>query len=220
MVVFGAEQVQELNKPSLYFDKYVVAVNIGGILATLLVSFIQDSQSDSNRFFYGYLFAISSLIGAFLLFIVGKRFYIHIKPHDTIITKCIPVIINAFQTWRKYRADKYITMNVSRSSSPTNFLLRSMSDSVDQSTLINEKLPSFLDYARVCNDGKFIDRVVNDVKSLRRVIIVFLLLIPYWLICYQVETIEFSNHNVISFIFLRLKQHFFYKVNLCIFRLF
>ncbi|CAF4454763.1 unnamed protein product, partial [Adineta steineri] len=47
---------------------------------------------------------------------------------------------------------------------------------------------SFLDYAKISNQGKFLDRVVDDIKSLRRIIIVFLLLIPYWLLYFQIET--------------------------------
>ncbi len=194
IAVFGAEQVKDLNKRSQYFDKYVVAVNIGGILATLLVSYIQGFQSDTRQYesFHGYLFAASSLVGAFLLFIVGKKFYIHIAPHDTIITKCIPVIINAFQTRRKHKDnehkdDEHITPRFTRSTSSTSVLLES--NRGHQLMTTNEKLPSFLDYARVANNGKFNDRIVNDVKSLRRVIIVFLLLMPYWLIYYQVRTI-------------------------------
>jgi len=191
MAVFGAEQVPVSNKPSRYFDKYVVAVNIGGMFATLLVSYIQGFQNGTCQYqsFHGYLFAASSLVGAFLLFIVATRFCIHIEPHDTIITKCIPVVINAFQTWRKCKDDKQIKINYSRSNSSTNLLTASMNNREDQMMASNEKALEFLDYARACNNGKFIDRVVNDVKSLRRVIIVFLLLIPYWLIYCQVATI-------------------------------
>jgi peptide/histidine transporter 3/4 len=187
MAVFGAEQIQESKQPSRYFDKYIVAVNIGGIFATLLVSYIQGFDGKSEGYFHGYLFAASSLVGAILLFILGQRFYIHIKPHDTIITKCIPVVINALQTWWRYKDDKDITMNMRTNSSSTNLVFDSMMDHEDRPTTMNDKSPSFLDYARAANHGKFIDRLVDDVKSLRRVIVVFLLLIPYWLIYYQVE---------------------------------
>ncbi|CAF4654437.1 unnamed protein product [Rotaria sp. Silwood1] len=191
MAVFGAEQVQESNKPSRYFDKYIIAVNIGGIFATLLIPYIQVTQSDPNRFFHGYLVASSILIGAFLFFIFGYRFYIHIEPHDTIITKFIPVIINAFQTWRKYKVDKHIANNIVKKSSSTNLLEESITNYEDQLITANENSYSFLDFARASNKGKFIDRIVDDVKSLRRVIVVFLLLIPYWLVYYQIQTTFF-----------------------------
>ena len=48
---------------------------------------------------------------------------------------------------------------------------------------------SILDFAKAAHRGKFTDRVVNDVKAFRRAVIVFLLLIPYWLIYCQVGRI-------------------------------
>jgi dipeptide/tripeptide permease len=191
MAVFGAEQMQESNIPTRYFDKYIVAVNIGGIFATILIPYIQVIQQDPNRFFHGYLVAASLLIVAIILFIGGYRcrLYIHIEPHDTIITKCIPVIYNAFQTRRKYKADKESIHQVHRSSS-RDLLIDSTSTREERSwKAISEQSTSFLDFARASNNGKYVDRIVNDVKSLRRVIIVFLFLIPYWLIYYQVGTI-------------------------------
>ncbi|CAF4108315.1 unnamed protein product [Rotaria sp. Silwood2] len=202
MAVFGAEQVQESNKPSRYFDKYIIAINIGGIFATLLVPYIQVTQSDPNRFFHGYLVSGSLLVGAFLLFILGYRFYIHIEPHDTIITKCIPVIINAFQTWRKYKVAQSETTNILKKSSSTNLLEESITNHEDQLITVKEYSYSFLDFARASNNGKFIDRVVDDVRSLRRVIVVFLLLMPYWLVYYQIQTTFFlqGEHMYIPYI--------------------
>jgi hypothetical protein len=56
---------------------------------------------------------------------------------------------------------------------------------------------SFLDYAKISNQGQFIDRVVDDIKSLRRIIVVFLLLIPYWLVYFQVTIkIQFIKKNI------------------------
>jgi len=45
-----------------------------------------------------------------------------------------------------------------------------------QPMINNENLPTFLDYAKITNNGKFLDRVVDDVKTLLRVIVVFFLL--------------------------------------------
>ena len=135
------------------------------------------------------LTSITSGFTAALLFILGKRFYIHIEPSDTIITKCIPVIINAFQMWWKYKSDKNKMKKRLRNSSVTNVLFDSPHNREYEWSMHSEDIPSFLDYAKLSNNGKFLDRIVDDVKSLRRVIIVFFLLIPYWLIYYQVETI-------------------------------
>jgi hypothetical protein len=185
MAVFGAEQIQETKMASRYFDKYYVVVNIGATIATLSISLIQDDPDNptvSNDYFYGYLIAIIMLIGAVILFIIGYRFYIHVPPHDTIIMKYIPVIINAYQTRRNYRNDRE-RRNRSREES----LVR---DSwINRNTFSEEETEqslSFLDYANIANDGKFNDQIINDVKAFQRAIIVFLLLIPYWIIYYQV----------------------------------
>lgn len=196
MAVFGAEQVQESNKLSRYFEKCVIAVNIGGIFATLLVPYIQFAQTDPNRFFYGYLLAEVLLIGAILLFTIGHRFYIHIKPHDTIITELIPVLINAFQTWRQCKLEKDIKSSVQGSSSFENPLDESINNRDEQLAVLNRNSPSIMDFARASNGGKFTDRIVDDVMSLRRVIVVFFLLIPYWLVYYQVNSILCSCPNL------------------------
>ncbi|CAF3386932.1 unnamed protein product [Rotaria sp. Silwood1] len=53
---------------------------------------------------------------------------------------------------------------------------------------MNEQPISFFDYAKGTNNGRFPDRIVDDIKSLRRIIVMFLLLIPYWLIYVQSNT--------------------------------
>jgi len=52
---------------------------------------------------------------------------------------------------------------------------------------MNDRLSIFLDFGKAANDGKFHDRIVDDLNSLRHAIIVFSLLIPYWLIYNEVR---------------------------------
>ncbi|CAM4955090.1 unnamed protein product [Rotaria socialis] len=182
MAVFGAEQIHESKVTSRYFDKYYIAVNIGAIIATLSIPVVQtdaDSQTNSNNYFYGYLLAIFMLSVAFALFIIGFRYYIHTPPQDTVIAQCIPVVISAWQAWRKYHKNKLV---VHRYNGDT------MSRNGQERVIANEdETLSFLDYAKATNNGKSLDRHVNNVKILNRSIIVFLLLIPYWIIYYQVQ---------------------------------
>lgn len=183
MSVFGAEQTLETKLASRYFDKYYLAVNIGATIATLSVSMIQDDsykEINVNNYFYGYLIAFLMLITSGIIFILGYRYYIHIPPYESILLKFFPVIINACQTKRNFPHDQQIR-NRTRGNSWNNrstFSEEQISD--------NEKTISFLDYACLSNFGKFNDRTVNDMKSLYRAIVVFLLLIPYWIIYYQV----------------------------------
>jgi dipeptide/tripeptide permease len=175
MAVFGAEQIQDSKLAARYFDKYFVAVNIGATIATLSIPLIQndsDDQITTTNYFYGYLTAIFMLISAVILFLIGYRYYIHIPSVDSVILKYIPVIINAFQTRRRYkkiRRDSHIngsTLSEERSN--------------------QEETLSFLDYANSDNQGRFNEQIISDVKAFQRAVIVFLLLIPYWIIYYQV----------------------------------
>ena len=188
MAVFGAEQMQESRTTARYFDKYYIAINLGAIIATLTVPLIQTDSNDTsetNSYFYGYLSAVCMLITAGILFLVGRRYYIHTPPYDTVLMTCLPVTINAFRTWRQYhRNNAMIDLNSGRVVNDRRRYLNTISE--EDPMLDDRPSQSFLDFAKAANRGKFPDRVVNDVKAFRKAIVVFLLLIPYWLIYYQV----------------------------------
>ncbi|CAF1332607.1 unnamed protein product [Rotaria sp. Silwood1] len=187
MAVFGADQVQQSDKPSRYFDKYIVVVNIGGIIATLGINFI---QKDANHYFIGYLVALIILLIAAVLFSIGWRCYINVKPYDTVVSNCIPVVINAFQSWLQYKHNKRSISKYSTDASVTNSISDPFSLTEGEDSMgLNEQPKAFLDYAKIPNNGNFHDRIVNDVKSLGRALIVFSLLIPYWLVYHQARSV-------------------------------
>ena len=182
MAVFGAEQFEESKLAARYFDKYYFAVNIGGTLATLSIPLIQNPSNDSNnsnRFFYSYLIAMLMLIISGICFLLGYRYYVHIPSSDSVLLNCFPVMLNAYQTKRQYRSS--VSLNDERE--------------ID----MEEDQPiSFLDYANVHYRGKFHERIIDDIKTFQRAIIVFLLLIPYGIIYHQVGLIVFSNIDLIG----------------------
>ncbi|CAF1932517.1 unnamed protein product [Rotaria magnacalcarata] len=184
MAVFGAEQIREQKATRKYFDKYYAVVNTGGLIAFGFIAYAQQNDS----YFIGYIVPSALLIIAFLLFLIGYKFYIHVQPHDSAMSSFIPVLINAFQTWRKVRKTVQ-TSSANRRSSNSSLLLSNQIDISNQSSFTtSEQSWSFLDYAKISNQGRYLDRVVDDIKSLRRIIVVFLLLIPYWLLYFQIET--------------------------------
>ena len=195
MAVFGAEQIQESRATTRYFDKYYIAVNLGAIIATLTVPLIQtdsDDASPTNSYFYGYLSAIIMLLVAMILFVLGRRYYIHTPPYDTVLMTCLPVTINAFRTWRQYqRSNSLVDSNSRRASNRRRSYRNTISE--EEPMLNDQPSQSILDFAKAAHRGKFPDRVVNDVKAFRRAVIVFLLLIPYWLIYCQVGRIPRTN---------------------------
>jgi len=200
MAIFGAEQLREQKSTTQYFDKYFVAVNFGGLLAFAIIAYVQQNQS----WFIGHTISTGLLVLTWILFVLGHRYYIHIKPHDSVISNFFPVLINAFQTWRK--RPRYTPSIAYQRESSKITLLRDQDDSNDKLPFdTHERRISFFDYAKAANNGRFQDRVVDDIKSLRRIIAVFLLLIPYWLIYLQVKYF-FQNSPVYIHLFREIQR--------------
>lgn len=199
MAVFGAEQVREHKATTRYFDFYYGAVNIGGLVAYSAIAFLQ-----LKSYFIGYVVPGGLLVLAFLCFLVGHKHYIYIKPFDSVVTNFFPVILNACQTWRRHGQSKTQADNHGAFSAETSLL---KSDRISNDSLsFNVSVPtwSFLDYAKIANKGRFIDREVDDIKSLRRVTAVFLLLIPYWLLYIQVRAMTIIDTGILTFLLERL----------------
>jgi hypothetical protein len=168
MPVFGVEQIEEPQAASQYFNKHVAAVGIGAASSKLIISYIP-----------------------IVFFIVRRRHYIHIKPYDSVVTNCILVVKNAFQSWHEYKKNQCAIDEGHTNSGRSTSLNNLHSSTEEESIRIDERPSEFLDFTKVVNDGKFSDRIVEDVKSLRRLLIVFSLLIPYWFIYDQVRSIIF-----------------------------
>ncbi len=117
------------------------------------------------------------------------------------------IVINAFETWREYKENKSLVEDISNQSNLSN-ASQSLDEeeNVESITIIDEQATTFLDFAKVKNNGKFSDRIVDDVKSLRSDFIVFSLLILYWLIQNQVKLIKFKNLRIF-FSFIRVFLH-------------
>lgn len=165
--VLGGEQYQDIPDISRYFDRYVIALNIGAIIAKFSFFFADPTNKD---YYYAYICGVSALVVSFILFLIGFRYYLQMKSAETLVIQCIPVTINAIQNWYRHRRDHHENTRVEGST-----------DSDGQQE------HSFLDFAKVENQGKFIGRTVEEVKSLRDTVIVFILLIPYWLVYDQVN---------------------------------
>ncbi|CAF1193166.1 unnamed protein product [Rotaria sordida] len=164
MAVFGAEQIREQRATRKYFDKYYAAINTGGLIAFAFIAYAQQN----NSYFIGYIVPTVLLIIALILFLIGYKFYIHIQPHDSVISNFIPVFINAFQTWRKHQQNKQTLITSRRPSNSSTLSSYQIENSDQLSSTTSNQSWSFLDYAKIPNQGRFIDRIVDDIKSLRR----------------------------------------------------
>lgn len=155
---------------------------MGAVIAMTIVSSLSKYP---NIYFNSSIFALIALFLGAIIFITGWRYYIHVKPYDSVIIYCIPVLINAYQTWRKCKKNQPVKDNSSKSFSVSN-TIHTQSDSYAESIRNDERPKTFLDFAKVVNHGKFVDRIVDDVKLLKNAFIVFGLLIPYWIVYSQV----------------------------------
>ena len=164
MAIFGAEQLRDQKDTTSYFNKYYAAVNIGGFLASFIIAYVQQNID----WFTGYLVSTCMLAVTWLLFSIGFRYYTHIKPHDSVITNFFPVLINAFQTWRTARR----IIHERRAANKLAPMRESEYELDEYSHETTGSSRSFLDYAKGVNDGRFQDRVVDDIKALGRIIIV------------------------------------------------
>lgn len=89
------------------------------------------------------------------------------------IVNCIPVIRNAFVTWWQSRRRP-----------------RRPEQNAPADEQREEHLSTFFDHAKILNHGKFLDRIVDDVKSLRNALVTMIIIIPCWFTIYQVDQIE------------------------------
>ena len=199
MAVIGAEQIQESKMRSRYFDKYILAVNIGIAFAKLSSSLIQTFHLE--YYYMVYVIAITTLTIAAVLFLCGWSYFRHVEPYDSVITNCIPVIINALRTRKQYSKNERLVVNENMHSSRSNSsnVIQDSSDRIEFSEVDSDS-PTFLDFAKVRNGGKFHDRIVDDVKSLRSAVIVFGFFIPYFLIYSQVGSRNRNYCKTTSFI--------------------
>lgn len=187
LVAFGADQVQYSKTTSLYFEKYLVATNLAMIIYTFNVALDTDPE---KYWFILYQISNSMLIVSAFLFIIGWKFYIHVKPYSSVITSCIPVCRNAFQTWSLRRADRehQTTRRYTNNTSVRGLVAiddHAMEESEESGNEIRRP-SAFLDNAKIINHGKFQDGIVEDVKSFRSAIILFFLILPSKLIYHQV----------------------------------
>lgn len=188
LAVFGAEQIQKEKTSSRYFDKYCVAGNIGNIIVIVFTPYIKY-HVHLEYYYIPYTIATVMLLIATILFLIGWKFYLRIEPRETVATKCIPVFFSAIQSWYRFKRDKRAAdMMTKKNPIPLSLINVSHSLTEVEASLGLHGTPStFLDFAKICNRGKFNDRIVDEVKSLRGALAVFTLLIPFWLIYSQVR---------------------------------
>lgn len=171
---FGADQVRgEGPQTSLaFFNWYYWSINLGTLVALSVVTYIQQDYS----FFWGFLSSNISLGVSCLVFITGCWSYVNLPKAGSILTNIFKILLESCQRRKLHRQRENNVEHISAEPSDIPEL---------KST---EKSPSFLDKAKYRYGGSFHETAVEDVKQLLKILCVFLTLLPYWMVYFQMQT--------------------------------
>eukprot|EP00057_Strongylocentrotus_purpuratus_P023974 XP_011678448.1 PREDICTED: solute carrier family 15 member 4 [Strongylocentrotus purpuratus] len=163
---FGAEQVKHEgpDKIRTFFHWFYWSINIGSFIAFGGVAFVQQNMS----FYVGYLMVAVAVVLSLVVFTCGRCIFLIKDPTGSVLPNTFKIIAQAFKR-RKMRKEisNKRTSNHMLSSCPK---------------------VTFLDMSKKRYGGSFHDSMVEDVKSLKKVIGVFVVLIPYWMVYFQMQS--------------------------------
>ena len=93
---FGAEQVRAGGENAVrqFFNAYYWSVNIGGIVSTVFLAYVE--QNVENGFFISYLAATTALCASLIIFCAGRCFYIVHRPGHSVVVNVFRIIGNNF----------------------------------------------------------------------------------------------------------------------------
>lgn len=197
---FGANQVYSRGQSMVfkYFNWLYWSINLGSLFAFLFLAFIQQNIS----FFVGYLIPWVALIFSFLLFLSGSGCYVKTEAEISVLSNIFRVIIEAYRSVNRQKnsvrqtqrerallSDDRESHNNEVDDSETDSIYESYYNRSENSmTESARKKISWLDNAKIRYGGRYDVDLVDDVKSLKKIIILFAIMIPYWLVYIQMET--------------------------------
>nr|CAH0109543.1 unnamed protein product [Daphnia galeata] len=172
---FGAEQVRAGgdNAVRQFFNAYYWCVNIGGLIGIGVLAYVE--QNVENGFFISYLIATTALCASLIIFCAGKGFYIVHRPGNSVIINVFRILGEAtYNTCKKQDSVQGSPMFRRQSQQPV--------------ALVALTGSSWVDRAKVSHGGSFHDTTVEDVKSFCKTLVFIFVLLPYWLVYFQMST--------------------------------
>ncbi|XP_041348632.1 solute carrier family 15 member 4-like [Gigantopelta aegis] len=176
MAPFGADQVAvEGHQATLgFFNWYYWCINLGAFISLSAITWVQQQIT----FFDGYLAACACLAAGGCIFLFGAFVFIKKPPSGSVLTNIFRIIREACRNKRRMRSRKYQITEADQ---------QSPVECVDDSGPHNTRV-TFLDNAKHMYGGAFHDTLVEDVKKLKKILCVFAVLIPYWIVYFQMQT--------------------------------
>ncbi|CAG5123012.1 unnamed protein product [Candidula unifasciata] len=171
---FGSDQLIRASQQTQlsFFNWFYWCINIGSFLGLGIIAYVEQRY----QFLYGFIICCICVGISATIFLAGSPYYLCRPPDGSVLTNIFRIMREAFRNRREYLKLQQSVKN-SDSSYPD----------ADKAHVPERKI-KFLDYAKRRYGGVFHNSLVDDVRKLGMILAVFAVMVPYWLVYFQMQT--------------------------------
>ncbi|BFZ04525.1 hypothetical protein BsWGS_07564 [Bradybaena similaris] len=172
---FASDQLIRANQQTQlsFFNWFYWCINIGSFLGLGVIAYVEQLV----QFLYGFIICCVCVSISAIIFLAGNPVYLRRPPDGSVLTNIFRIIREAFRNKREY-------LRLQQSFKATN----SSSYTDDDEAHLQERKIKFLDYAKRRYGGMFHNSLVDDVRKLGMILAMFAVMMPYWLVYFQMQT--------------------------------